>query len=116
MLEHFSSSSSILQKRSYEEFFEEDEEEDQSVEPIVKVTTDGSQQSALDDDVPWTTKVVPFLCQMRSSRPFSRPFIGVSYIDTSICHNKTFADQVLEVVGKYQTYFNVCNCHRTGMP
>jgi len=78
--EHFSSSSSVLQERIYKELFVEDEDKDRSVVHKEKILRMDFSNLLLM----WTTKVKPFVCQMRSSHPFSKPFIGVSYIDISI--------------------------------
>jgi hypothetical protein len=56
----------------------------------------------------WTTKVKPFVCQMRSFHPFSKPFIGVSYIDISIF---VILGRLLRTKFSKQAYCYVCNCH-----
>ena len=77
--DHFSTSSSVLQERTYKEFLLKMKIKiDQSfVKKLLRM--DFSNLLLM-----WTTKVKPFVCQMRSSHPFSKPFIGVSYIDVSI--------------------------------
>ena len=80
----------------------------------VKVTTDGSQQSALDDV---GNKISTFSLsdKMRSSsRFFSKPFIGASYIDTSIfvivrLLRTKFSSKV--VGNQVPNICFYCNCH-----